>query len=649
MPFLPDTLTREVTSLKGSWDPSFIDATDVPLPNALLAQNTQYAPGSVGTRYGHSAVFTDSGATSGFSTFYNWLFEYQGFARNFLLSFASGVGLRITDNASPSPATLINDAVSWGASVFSVGVRAFVALFNNKGVGTSGGSVFGYPAAAFGFPGSVDPLFAGPMTTVPTITEYGTGVTTAGVHRFGFLLTTRNGFTTRWSPAPGDTFAPVSFTGTGGKHINFAITATWPTYADHIQVIMTTVANPSRYFIVPATITGVPAGISFGVNVDINISDDDLAGTAADASTYQTLLTRNVGGSAPFNPRVIFGYGSRVGYITTDASLFPVCYFSDPNQYQQITADQHGVYLPGNREIATGIQLRGNCYLFGRHWTYSTSDSGDVPATWATPALIDGSIGTISPFGVALNSSQNFAWVADIHGLYLFDGSVYPALPISYYNTPDWNRINWSVPARVRVVDDKGQKRVSVIAPLDGSSVPNFILTWDYTNGTTAQTVMYSLDSLAGYTLGAMEMVENPTTRRVERWFAPGNAGSYARQNIGTETNPYRDLAQPIGWTYQTSLFPGTDGQRGRLQMFHNVNTRAKGAGAVTMTPYSIDNQVAGAAKTLNVTPLPGKILQNRIYLKNEAMSLKYQQNATDQYCQLSGIEVAYTEAEMQR
>jgi hypothetical protein len=234
----------------------------------------------------------------------------------------------------------------------------------------------------------------------------------------------------------------------------------------------------------------------------VSISDDDLAG-GVDAVAYQNLLTADVNGLAPFRPASIFPYSSRLAYVTRDGAGFPVVYFSDPDNYQQITANQHGVYLPGNLIVNTGRALRGVAYMFGPHWTYSTSDTGGTPTTWAKPQLVDGSIGTLSPNGVADNPAQGFLWVADESGLYLFEGGQYPSRPISYYQQPDWDRINWGgAPTAVKVIDNKSKKRVEVQAPIDGSLVPNARLVWDYTEGVDPETAKYSLLSMPGYAQG---------------------------------------------------------------------------------------------------------------------------------------------------
>ena len=651
MAFLPDTLTRTVTDFEGPWDPSFIEPTDIALPKGMLARNVAYLPGKVSQRLGHSAVFTDSLATNGFTSFLNWLFEYNLLPRNFMIAFARGVGVQIADVASPSPATLIPDTTSYGCYASPSGLRAYVATYDQHGSGTSGGYVFGYPAAAFGFPTSVDKLFTGPVSATASCSETSSGANTAGVKKFGFLLTTRTGYTTRWSPVDSNgNFAAFSFTCTAGKQLTVNVTATWPTEAATIQLIATTTANLSQFYIVPGAIAGVTGGVTATYPLYFNISDGDLAATGSDPAAYQFLLTRSASGTPPFLPRALVNYSSRMGYVTIDGSGYPVIYFSDPNKYQSLTADQHPVYLPGNLQIVTAQPIQSTCYIFGPHWTYSVTDTGDVPATWSSASLVDGSIGTLSKFGVYVNASQSFAWVADEGGLFLFQGSAYPARPVSYYQTPDWKRINWTIPDAVMVIDDKNSKVVKVFAPLDANTQPSHILTWDYTLGTDPEQAHYSLDNLQGCQMGAAAIFENPSTRTLETWIAPGAASQpILRQNVGTESQPYRDWNSAIDGKYQTALFPGQDGQSGTLNMFHAVRTRALGAGSLSVTPASLDGALSAGPFTISLATVPGKLYTNRFYLMNEAVSLTVEMNQLDGWWELSSFEVAYTEGSPQR
>jgi hypothetical protein len=641
--------SREVRTFNGPWP--LLDPEAVPVENALAAQNVRYLPGQVATRYGHTPMVTPGDAIT---AMLNWLPLYNGANQNWLVYYATGTGIRFIDlqDIGAGATTLISQGTAQAAAMLGIGSRLYCGFRNLDGVGIAGGQV--YDRAS----GAADPMFAAPIQAgFATSTEPGSGNVTAGVHRIGYLLQSRSGFTTAWCPVtPANAFSPFSFTASGGKTLRLSIGAfSFPAYAGLLQVIMTTAANLNRYYLVPGcTVHATNAGVTFP---DINISDDDLAATGTDAAPYENRLTQDQSGNPPFEPAALFLYGERCGYITRDSFNFPVCYFSDSSDYQAVNAATSGVYLPGNLQQIAGFALRGVAYLLGPHWTYAVADNGGVPATWADAQLVDGAIGTLSPSGIALNASQGFAWVADEGGLYLFEGGVYPERPISYYQTPDWNRINWAYAGCVQVADDKNNKRVEVLAPLDGATSPTHRLTWDYTGGTDPETAKYSLQSLNGYAMGAIAVVANPQTRKQEIWLGPSSAGAILRQNDGSETNPYRDVdtagttAKAISALYESALLPGLDALRGQMHFFHGNHLRVRGAGSLALTIWGLDHlrSVVPAASPLSLAASPGAELLFKYFLQSEWASVQLSTNAVDAYFILSALKQYYTVAAPQR
>src|SRR5262249_33695959 len=145
----------------------------------------------------------------------------------------------------------------------------------------------------------------------------------------------------------------------------------------------------------------------------------------------------------------------------------------------------------------------------GPNWTYAFEDTGDVPVTWPSARLVDGFIGTQAPRGFTVNASTGLGWCAHTTGLYVFQGGAFNPLPVSYMNAPDWARINWAQAAKLQVVDDKDKQRVYVLAALDANTSPSHLLTFDYTNGMTTETIKYSLWNIAGYLPGSICIVQN--------------------------------------------------------------------------------------------------------------------------------------------
>jgi hypothetical protein len=491
MALLPGVSEQDVSSYNGAINS--LDAYSVPSSFGLYAQNVSYVRTSgatvastaaptgnqVGGRLGHSTVvlITTDGAITACA---NWFFLFGATALSTtpvssIIYYAPANGVRIWEQGpSPGFSTIIMAVTgAAGASFSPAGQRIYVAFYDGSGrVGFAGGQIYGWNIGS-------DPLFASPISgtmsfSEPAPTPPATGQITSGQHNFGFLTVTRNGYQGLLQPAADittagivtPTFQPISYTATGGNTLQVVLTPSAnPTYLQTgtVQLVMTTAANPAQYFAVPGAIeTFNGSSITF----NINISDNILAQTATDVTSYMDVLTSTVAGSPPFKPSATFNYSSRQGYCAIDGSGFPVIYFSDPNNYQFITADQHGIYLQNQAQPVQCISLRGVCYIFTQYATYSIEDNGDVPVTWTPPQLVDGQIGILSPTCVWENASSGYAVVASDRGLYIFQGGVFPALPLSYYQGLDWGRINWSVPTTVQVVDDQLHKRFIVLAPL---------------------------------------------------------------------------------------------------------------------------------------------------------------------------------------
>lgn len=577
-----------------------LDPYAVPKDKCLYSQNTGYVRGLAGTRLGHSAVVTASDGA--ITSMVNWYFVFSSTQVSVALYYAPSLGIKGWQQGGAGfTGTLIAQTGAAGSTMVTSGQRLYASFYDATGrLGFAPGQIYGWNIGA-------DPLFAAPITNTPTVSETGAGVCTAGTRRIGYLMTTRNGYTGVVCPVTsGGAQAPVSFTSTGSKNLRVSIPGGFPSYmtGGSIQVVMTTTSNLNRYFTVPGAVANV---LTNPTNITLSISDDDLAATGTDvtANTSATLLTSTVGGTAPFVPNSIFVYSSRMGYTTIDSFGFPVTYISDPNNFQFLSSDQHGIYIEGLAQAVAGFSLRGVCYLATPHAFYSTEDNGGVPVSWTPPQKVDGSIGVLSPTCITVNPAQGYAGIASDRGFYLFQGGVFPALPLSYYQDSDWRRINWSAPTTVQVADDQLNKRFVVAVPLrdtvaavsgsgpytvttatanhlyqtglsvtitgvtgaqtitvtgvntftipGGSGAPtvggtitpqtaSHQMTWDYTEGDTPETVKYSLNSFTSYRMGALAIIQNLTNFLNEVWYAPAANGPLIRQNDGTEATPYRDV-----------------------------------------------------------------------------------------------------------
>jgi hypothetical protein len=625
-----------VTDYNGPW--TRLEASDVPIDHGLLAYNTEYNPGYAGTRRGFASYWA---ANEPMVAMFNWISS----AGNYLVYYNNSSGnIRIVPaDLSLATQTLYTQAGASGAVIASNGTRLFCATFDSNGLGVGQCRITSKIGAAF----YTDKAFLGPLADKPTLTNTGVGSVTAGIHRIGYIIQTRNGFLGRISPVSATTnlFDVTStLTAAGGQQVSFSLTKTWPTEADRIWFVMTTTANLDRYYIVEsAPEIHVPGGSSYTVNTTWDVSDADLA-AFKEVTDNANLLTQDSSGNGPFLPFSVGTYGSRSTYLT-EISGISQAYVSEPDNSQVITADRHVVYLPGFRQMKAQGELGRVWYVLGPNWTYAFEDTGGYPVTWPSARLVDGTIGTLSPRGFTVSASTGFGWAAHTTGFYLFQGGAYQSRPISYYVDPDWRRINWAGGAvNVQVVDNKDKQQVYVIAPLDSATSPSHILVFDYSNGITPEAIKYSLWYISGYLPGAGIIVQNPTTKVMELWLGKQTAGAVYRQMNSTyDASPYSDAGSAIDWQFETALMPGVNVNLGQVYLHQARQVRAVGNGTLACTVYGLDRTKSQATPNITLSTTPGKVNTNRYpMMRSESVSYRFSTAAANHWCNLSTVDHYY-------
>lgn len=629
-----------------------------PNKSALLARNVEYLPGQVATRAGFPRAFTSASGAVAITTLYNWI--QSGLNR--LIYLWGG-----TDVNSRDLTTGVEDTILVGVpgttkamSNAQGGPRLFMAFYDNMGNGTTQGRV--WDGLFTSGNAEVDKLFQRPLKPATEMTigvvEGGIGNISQGLHNVAVIFTTRNGYTQQPSPSSGPGLtgvAPATITAVGGSQLTVTITpvGNWPAWLRagmiNVQVIMTPVVNPSRYFFVPGATASVAGGFNAPVSIVVDIDDVTLqADTGLDVlgAGYFDLLEMAFDDSGPFFPSVVLEFNNRLVYITQifDSDLVQkvtIAYISDQYNYQSISADQSSISLPGFRQMVTGFPLGNVIYWLGPHWTYASADNTGKPVTWAPPQLVDGRIGTFSPRGVDVNVSKRIAWVADKSGLYPFTG-YYPLRPTSYYQTPDWNRINWAVaPAgMVQVKDHPPKTRVVVMVPLDGATTPTHLMTFDYTNGITPEEIKYSLDPIGGgYLPGAIEVTQNNSTKQTELWVSPTAAtGIVLRQAAGV----FNDNGAGIDSRYQCR--PSPDPSPSPLRVI-GAHFRAKGSGNLNVTSFPFDQNYSKVLGAIALAAAPGLEPFRFIDQQADSVSLLFDNGAVpDAYFILSRIRLYYNQ-----
>jgi len=533
--------------------------------------------------------------------------------------------------------TVLSTTLGTGAVFMDAGARLYVALFNAPGGGAAGGWVVSKQNGVY----VADALFPPPLTYVPgVLTEPGAGSVTAGLHRMGYIIESRGGHVGRPGPDSGTgvpsllTFNPQFFTATGSKNAQWVLNPTsWPAWGVRVRLIMTPISDLNDWRFVPGASADLPiGGGAASKTITFDISDADLLAKGESAIPYLLLQTQTVAGVAPFNVSSVVRLGTRMGYVCTinDVNGNPVSALmvSDPGQYQAITPGQHLVQLPGQQEIVTVFSLGAAHFILGPHWTFATADTHTVPVEWPTPQLIDGRHGTTSVKGVDVSAAGDSAWVADQDGLYRFNGA-YSRLPISYYQTADWNRINWTVPNAVSVLDDIDSGRVIVMAPLDAATTPSHLLVWNYSRGFEPELVDYSIYDLSGVALGSMAVVLNElldqvqaAKRRTELWIGSSAAAPILRALTASDTLPYKDNGAAIHSTYDPALFPGKAYQRGVMR-HHGAHIRVEGSGSLALTVSSMDGTSTATPTAITLSATPDAEILRRWILHSELARLR--------------------------
>lgn len=637
---LQDYSISDLASLLGPWlttGLSAFDPTNFPPGRAILARNVAYQAVKAKTRYGYSQTGLTALGDS-FLAMTGWFTPVAFQPPAEWIAYLAG-----PTSASPGfnvvtqggiKTSLFQPAGSPAGAVFApAGTRLYMTPIDNNGQGTDNPRVFSNATVAA--PGGLDQLFQPPipvnfMSAVSSgFLSSALGVT-PGQHNIGFLMQTRNGYEGAASPVVGSAFTPLQTLITvSGQSMIVTVNANWPTAVTGIFLMMTTAANPSQYFLIPGATAAVLGGTTFTVNITVDIDDGTLAAVGTDATSFFNLF------SGAMRASWIGEYGNRLVYIAPDAIGIPTIWASDPQNYQSLSLVRSVIYLPGQKVAMSAFSLYGNLYIVGPYWTYMTQDNGGDPVTWAPFQLIDGQIGTVAPNGAVATPAAGIAWVASVHGLYLFAGGAYAQRPVSYYQHTDWMRINWSAAACIKVVDDHEQHRVRVLAPLDGATQPTHMLTWDYIDGLAAEQVHYSLDSLQSYAIGACAMVRNESSKVAEFWLGPqATANPVLKENDGDETNPYRDNNQPIASTYQTGLLAFSKAVSQHIGDY----LRLAGNGSVSITATTLDGGRSTPLNPVLLSNSPAQIYIRRYYLLSEAVSLTVSVNALDSWFELTSI-----------
>lgn len=558
---------KEIAPLRGAWSRS--EERRSPKPErAFEARNVTFDPFGPVTRPGHRAFFA---ALAKVTSMYNWITRADGISQtiNRLFYFENEDTLKMRNLITPSTDTLFTLA-GRAHTQAEAGDRSYCSVFKNDNT-AAGQARIVYPLIG-GTPS--DKAFAGPMDIEPVVTDQGAGQVTAGLHHFGYIMESRSGYLGRPNTNR------ITFTvAAGGRVLQMQVLGDMPADAAWLHPIMTRVENPNQWYFVPDAQVGVPGGaVGWDARMTIDISDNDLT-EAVDANPHFNYLSQSSSGTGPFDVSVVVEISNRMGYVAAGNKL----YISDPEDFEVLTEDQHVKYLPGQKEMITSFVLRGVLYIFGPHWTYAYRIGSDVPVTWEAPDTVSETLGVPSPYCLAPRTSGDYAWVANPHGLYPFDGR-FPDVPISYMNAREWGMINWAAPYAIQVKDDVNGQRVRVAAPLitdpqNPPTEPTHILTFDYEHGIAPDKVDFSLDDFDGRTFSSIEAIVDPDSKLGVTVVGPSSAADVEIEDF---TRRGDDNGRAVETFYKTGYLIGSNGKF-KDHRLGGVLYTSSGSGALTV------------------------------------------------------------------
>lgn len=633
---LSELKQRAIGDLRGSWTRARTE------PNGSRTQNTYLtnrASNAINVRFDGGRIIGRDGflaglmATGKMTMMYQW-FAYStsvtgaGAPQNFLITFENGQ-IRYRDLYFHNESTAEAIPGAYGATVVEAADRLYVSTYTSAFTGASETRIL-FPFAGAGYD-NISNAFMGPMSEVPTFTEPFGGLVTAGLHKWGYIVTSRSGAQLKPSPYTAAIFTPPSFTAAGDTTVQMQVSAVWPDDAMFISPIMTTIENLEKFFIVPGLELAVMPGVLYPVQFQISITDEVLEATATELTDLFGYMTQNIDGTGPFSPFNLAQLGRRVAYFVQNK-----VYISDQDDFERVTEDQHVLQLPGERYVVTACQIRGVNYFFGPKWTYAAVDNEDVPVLWAAPYAVSLGQGTSAIHGVCVNTTGDMAWVANEYGLWEFHGG-YDAIPVSDMNEPEWRRINWGLAqTTLWIVDDPIGQRVMVYAPMDGATQNSHRLTWSYARGRGPTQVDFSIDTLAA---GSACMVRETTSQRSRLWHGPNAATPILIE----DSTAFADNGVPITSIWESGEVFKRRKEASSIDMkVQTVEAKIKGVGMLRTRVYIAGRGLYEDLATHMLQELPRDAIEMGCDVESHDVTVEFKTNALGERMDLADFTVFY-------
>lgn len=447
---------------------------------------------------------------------------------------------------------------------------------------------------------------AGPTTGV-TANTGGSGNVDPGIHQIGVCFVTDTGFITRPGQDVGGVFTATIYNAPGGAAID--LTAI-PTGGSDVvaRYIVVTMANEDLFFFCPGGLINDNTTTS----LTINFYDTDLLLSADYLFDELELIpcAQNNGSLYTYNSRLFIAPGTNF------------CYVSDPSDPETVDSVDGLITLPNPAYTAIFgfCQLYSTLYLVKGTGIVSTYDNGDLPSTWIITE-IDGahggfqnSIASVSATNVALSQNQQFL-VCDFGGIFSFNGS-FSAIPLTWKIDDLWQTVNRDAFNKITIVLDPFLQVFYVLVPVNGSLVPNLLITGDYTDGLDPMKIKWTIFTFP-FTPAAIAMLD----------FADGGDHEYyLRITANENTMMFKygngstsDFGANINSYYQFYLMPI---EVGAVNLYRALRFRTRGLGSLFISLWSEDLQNEFTVAPIPLAAFPAKDYLREINYKNEKMSV---------------------------
>jgi hypothetical protein len=590
----------QVTKVGGLYSrDSFYDT--VPRDHWIDSLNMDSGGDSFGSRDGFSKTITLSNLRQ------IEIYKREGEASRYLLLNSSG---SIFDSANSLVTPILTIATMTGFSIQTVYNRCYITPHNGT-KGLSGQFVYVYQ-------GSTAARKAAGLAPVGTFTATlnATGHLDAGTHLIAVCYETDTGFIT----PPGEvaevetdgtqsvdlTVIPVGPTGTAKRHV---------LCSQAIQDYNGNTLGYEMFFVPNGTISD-----NVTTTFSVNIYDEELI-TSADY-TFDQLEELPAGCSlGKYQTRLV------ICGPNTNASLVYISKDTEPESFSSLSGFL--VCDPFETEgIKNCLEFRDTLYLFKGNpgHTYATQDNGYDPSTWDCPR-IDSAIGAdlqgVAQFTDSKGSNSDFFVVADVSGLYYFNGAYSKQFPLSWKIQKIWDRINKLYMNAVKVVLDPTSFRIFLCVPLDSATTPSHILVADYADGLDADNIKWHIWNSAAFACQSIAINLDSTTKKNVLTVC-GTSNVYKQVPA-----QYNDENSAIDYYFiSASMYE----EENWIHHFSGIGLNISGVGTLTCTTYTKDLAVSAAGPSLILSATPGRQYLLPINVQNEKCAFKLRINTIDKY-----------------